>query len=233
MLGPNGKKLHINIREPSKKDDCGVENIRVAIRSPNERSGVLHYSSNVECSVILHEIFHLLGLPDEYSLGNPCRVDVPESIMSQDHIRWHSVFNSKTRDSLLDPAHFNSILHKNCMAKNRLYDECLRRSEDWSKNECVEKKRQCESKNLVGRNKQKEIEIIKEQIKEVRKNVSPKNKEGRKNIEKIIEELSTGEHGEEAVDFWKKQLRQLDQLESDSYKHIIKLEERLKMVESW
>ena len=198
MLGPNGEKLHINIKEPSKEDDCRVKNIRVAIRGSNERSGVKHYSSNVECSTILHEIFHLLGLPDEYSMGNLCRVEVPESIMSQQYMRWKSVFNSKARNSLLDPAHFNSILHKNCMAKNRLYDECLRRSQEWPRKECKEKKQQCESKNLTGRNKQEEIEIIKAQLKEVRQNMPEEAKgieEGRANLKKLIARLSAGEHG--------------------------------------
>ncbi|MDE0118652.1 MAG: hypothetical protein OXM55_01430 [Bdellovibrionales bacterium] len=237
MLGPNGETLRINIRGSSKSDDCGIKKTNVGIRSPNERSGVLHYSSNVDCPTILHEILHLLGLPDEYGGDyNLCRVDVPESIMSNSNMRWDSVFISKTRNSLLDSVHFSSILHKNCAEKNRLYDECLHKSIDWPKEECEEKKNQCELKNLTGRNKQQEIEIITGKLKEARQNLHEEQKtveENRKIIERLIKELSTGKHGEKgkkAVDFWKKQLKQLDDLRHPT---MIKLEERLKIVKSW
>ena len=237
MLGPNGEKLHINIRKPPKVKSCGIKNTRVAIRPPNERSGVLHYSSDVGCSTVLHEIFHLLGLPDEYALGNPCRVEVPESIMSQDADRWSAVFDTETRDSLLDPAHFNSILYKNCTAKNKLYDDCLRRSEDWPRRECRKRKQECESKNLTGRNKQREIEIARERLNRARQNHEEAKKMrevGRTNIKKLIAELRAGKHGEkgrQAIAFWEQQLEQSDQLDEGS--HLIELEERLKAIESW
>ena len=67
MLGPNGKRLRIAIREPSKTDTCDAANtIKIRIGSKDMRSSGSKYASDISCSTIIHEVLHLLGLCDEY-----------------------------------------------------------------------------------------------------------------------------------------------------------------------
>ncbi len=113
-----------------------------------------------------------------------CRVVQKNSIMSYDYIRWWNVYNSRTSESLLDPGHFNSILYGDC-AINQHFNECsqLAYNDTDDHPTCTEKKRQCKSQNILGRNKQKEIKRIQEQIDIMKTSVS--NMETNKKTKKI------------------------------------------------
>ena len=103
-----------------------------------------------------------------------CRVSHSNSIMSNMYERWENVYNSRTNESLLDPGHFNSILYGDC-AINQHFNECsqLAYNDTYDHPTCTEKKRQCKSQNILGRNKQKKIEQIQTRIKELqRENIS-------------------------------------------------------------
>ena len=76
LLGPNGEKLKIQIKNPSarrnsseKKSQCwkspGVTKY-ISIGSKDHRSNSKKYSSDIDCPAITHEILHLTGLCDEY-----------------------------------------------------------------------------------------------------------------------------------------------------------------------
>ena len=67
ILGPNGEKLRIAIKEPLKTDTCKeVNTIQIRIGSEDMRSNASKYESDINCPVITHEVLHLLGLCDEY-----------------------------------------------------------------------------------------------------------------------------------------------------------------------
>lgn len=103
----------------------------------------------------------------EFKPAYDCRVTHPDSIMSHQFERWFFAFNSFYSDrSLLDPGHFNSILYGHCLEKNKTFNECsqLAYKSSVKEKECLEKKSQCESQNILGRNKQEEIEDIRKEL---------------------------------------------------------------------
>lgn len=109
----------------------------------------------------------------EFKLAYDCRVTQRNSIMSNQMERWLFVFapgqeqnNKNNNRSLLDPGHFNSILYGGCSEKNKLFNECskLAYKSSFDNENCMEKKRWCESQNMLGRNKQEEIKQIREAI---------------------------------------------------------------------
>ncbi len=94
-----------------------------------------------------------------------CRVNHSNSIMSDVYERWKNVHDRKANESLLDPGHFNSILYGDC-AINYHFNECSQLayvSTDINAM-CMKKKQQCERRNILGRDKQKEIERIRARI---------------------------------------------------------------------
>ena len=68
MLGPNGEKLRVLIKEPGENDkSCETsDTINISIGSKNHRSNAGKYASDIDCQTITHEVLHLLGLCDEY-----------------------------------------------------------------------------------------------------------------------------------------------------------------------
>ena len=64
LLGPDGKRLRIQILERGVQSNVPTHSIRIA--SDRVRSTWKKYESDISCEIIAHEILHLLGLPDEY-----------------------------------------------------------------------------------------------------------------------------------------------------------------------
>ena len=111
-------------------------------------------------------------IDDDYDRFEPaydCRVLQPDnSVMSSHHERWRFVFKEsprqyalagkQNRHSLLHPVHFNSILYGECLEKNKVFNECsqLAYVNSFEDESCMEKKRWCESQNLLGFDKQEE-----------------------------------------------------------------------------
>ena len=174
MLGPNGEKLKINIQQaPNQSNLCNTQKVRnIAIGSKSFRSNMEKYAADVDCSIITHEVLHLLGLPDEYKeeydgyyvhsetgeinnakagdknyrfqSAHDCRVTFSNSIMNVHWERWYNTFKYGQNKSLLAPRHFNSILYGDCDS-NKTVNECFKLAQKSSveNKNCIEKRDQC------------------------------------------------------------------------------------------
>ncbi len=165
-----------------------ISPIEINIQSENSRSYSLSYAADIDCPAILHELLHLLGLHDEYeerSIGsvvddhgevtstrggreeNPdrfkprydCRVVQHSSVMANQYARARDI-RLGLESSMLDPAHFYSILYGNCPDRSeiKLYRECSNLAYQTSQQnhgeaDCLERKKLCEESNVLGRNK--------------------------------------------------------------------------------
>ena len=113
---------------------------------------------------------------DVFQPAYDCRIAQTNSIMSNQLERWHFAFGTTSRRyalkgkentrSLLLPGHFNSILYGGCPEKNKPFNECSQLAYQSSVEDenCMEKKRQCEGQNILGRNKQEELAKIRRDI---------------------------------------------------------------------
>ena len=107
----------------------------------------------------------------EFKLAFDCRVTQDDNnIMSSQSLRWMYVFgidgDKETDHSLLFPGQFNSILYGGCSRKNKIFNECSQLAYQSSVDNpnCMEQKKQCESQNVHGLDKQKKIEEIKRRM---------------------------------------------------------------------
>ena len=154
MLGPDGEKLKILIKNPEKQDknNCKNKTKEIKISSKYQRSYATEYRSNIDCPTILHEVLHLLGLCDEYKDSYACRVTTQNSIMSDHSERWDNVFKEGKNDSLLTSGQFNAILYGSCEGKNKLFNECsqLAYKNPSQEPNCRKQKKQCEAQNSLG-----------------------------------------------------------------------------------
>ena len=66
MLGSNGEKLKIVIKDTPKTNSCSADTIEISVGSKGHRSHARKYESDIDCPTITHEVLHLLGLCDEY-----------------------------------------------------------------------------------------------------------------------------------------------------------------------
>ena len=181
LKGPHGQKLNIVIRTPNANTCVPKNTITIWNTWMNDdEAQALNYPSNINnCETITHEILHLLGLDDEYQgsihytsfFPLNCSMNQENSIMNNDGYRWANVFDSKTEDSLLDPTHFNVILYKDCSKRDdvRLYNECRLSGQTTEHYSCREKKLYCDSQNILGRDKSREIQRINRMLQELRR----------------------------------------------------------------
>ena len=187
MLGPRGEKLEIVLEDAYEKKDICTPAHTITITLPNLMMARFdEYPSNIECLTMLHELLHIFGLEDEYAMSFPIFEDTGEdigvdseyisvnpstnnnnlesiqynSIMAYTLDRWNNVFKSGQDVSLLDPTHFNVILYNNCLTRNdvRLYNDC------YNLDIGITLKSQCKRQNLLGRSKQRELEILESEI---------------------------------------------------------------------
>ena len=107
----------------------------------------------------------------EFKPAFDCRVTQDDNnIMSNQNIKWMYVFgfdgDKETDHSLLFPGQFNSILYGECPRKNKVFNECSQLAYQSSVDSpnCMEQKKQCESQNIHGLDKQKEIEKTKRKM---------------------------------------------------------------------
>lgn len=70
MKGPDGKTLELVLMNPSEAgslpSDSRPKKYDITIEGPQYGTNAASYAENVNCAVITHEMFHLLGLCDEY-----------------------------------------------------------------------------------------------------------------------------------------------------------------------
>ena len=94
------------------------------------------------------------GTDYQFKPAFDCRVTQKNSIMETQKERWQNVYTHNKNKSLLDPGHFNKILYGNCEI-NKSYNECsqLVYKNSHDDESCLKKKSQCESHDILGRNK--------------------------------------------------------------------------------
>ena len=181
MLGPSGEKLNIEVLDMNTQNISREAQHSISIQSSRGRSTGVSYESDINCEVMTHEIFHLLGLKDEYPemhaghFVNPrdghirsydpnyprynfdCRVTQENSVMSHHWDRFDSV-NNRTQASLLDPIHFDAILYGQCDSREdlNLFRQCSELAYQNSQNNrnCHVLRRQCEAQDILGRHRQ-------------------------------------------------------------------------------
>ena len=138
------KELHSSIKAPPK--------VKIKIVSSLARSNSRNYASNASCSTIVHEVLHILGLPDEYrekvSNWNPnilgrmfrplvndrhgklafnCRsMGKGASIMANPH-------NTQYYRRNIFSKHIDVILYPNCTKKNETFYKCAKNAYRTSK----------------------------------------------------------------------------------------------------
>ena len=171
----------------------------------------------------------------EFQPAFNCRVIQKNSIMSYDYIRWWNVYNSRTNESLLDPGHFNYILYGDC-AINQHFNECsqLAYNDIHDHPTCTEKKRQCESQNVLGRNKQKEITRIQEQIDTMKTSVSYMEQIRKpKKISKNHKDRPISDMDAEDIKISSQIVDDINELMGFFKKELSSLKEELRVVQSW
>ncbi|MCY4524482.1 MAG: hypothetical protein OXB84_07070, partial [Halobacteriovoraceae bacterium] len=96
----------------------------------------------------------------DFQLAYDCRLTSTNSIMSNHYERWNNVFENNADESLLNPGQFNSILYGGCKEKNEQFSNCSQLAYQSSTKDsgCLAKKRKCESLNVMGLNKQEEMD---------------------------------------------------------------------------
>lgn len=102
LRGPDGEKLKIELIPWAEKHLPEYKDIKSLISVTNDKEAMPHshgYRSNEECSVILHELLHLMGLVDEYPYREEdmfkadCRAIGPaDSVMQEvSAVDWESM----------------------------------------------------------------------------------------------------------------------------------------------
>ena len=109
MLGPNGEKLEIVLKDANEANACEYQH-NISITNPEEvgyGASYDQYPSDIDsCSLMTHEILHIFGLNDEYS-KNINRKAIPYPIPND-----------------LNPSTNNILLLKTTGIEDREKDEC-------------------------------------------------------------------------------------------------------------
>ena len=244
LYGPDGQKLSIRIEDSQQISTCSpVHTIRIHnLIGYDGKSSFMSHDVNATCAHVVHELSHLFGLADAYdsklteftpeALGNyiseapifDCRVKQPKSIMSYESERWKNVFTSSTEASLIDPVHFNAIIYGNCSRRNdvRLFRQCSALTFQGSllNPGCLRQKAYCERQNLLGRDKNKELEDLSNLLQLRQSSFESFNKEssGQENTNQSSTGSSQGEN--------KAYLEGLE-------REMKELERRIELVEQW
>jgi hypothetical protein len=127
LTGPQGEQLTVRFSRP---EELGMSAFRVQIvvtDDPRVRGHLYLWQRGWNCAEMVHEVFHLLGLVDEYPEPTPfaCRpIGPPDSLLANPRSAYEKVFQTGSRPSLLYPSQFMAVLYPGCRAKNAVYLEC-------------------------------------------------------------------------------------------------------------
>lgn len=104
MKGPNGEKMTIEVLSPSETQNLPAnmrpKNNQVTIESPGYGTNSGGYAENEDCPTIIHEMFHLLGLCDEYQEDRP----------EYEHLAWKCRVATKAPSIMRDLAVFEQAV---------------------------------------------------------------------------------------------------------------------------
>jgi|GEM_PF-4553704 len=102
LEGPDGEKLEVLITPP---DDSGLVINTINVSESAVRANSQNWNPQISCRTIVHEIFHLLGLVDEYqetSIGT--HLDENDHLVSHDEDTNNMAYNCRTigpKDSVM------------------------------------------------------------------------------------------------------------------------------------
>ncbi len=92
LKGPSGESLELTILTPAEAGRLPANKrpptVQIDIQPEGARSHSKAYAADIECSTILHEVLHLLGLCDEYdgkADGYECRTVNPKPSIMKSH----------------------------------------------------------------------------------------------------------------------------------------------------
>lgn len=75
MKGPDGRKIEVSVMTPDEikalPSDARPNKYDISIEGPQHGTNAASYAESVNCATITHEMFHLLGLCDEYQEDRP------------------------------------------------------------------------------------------------------------------------------------------------------------------
>ncbi|HEX4924860.1 MAG TPA: hypothetical protein VFV50_12275 [Bdellovibrionales bacterium] len=152
---PGGETIRLQLNDPEVKFSSMVTPQNVAVESPDFRSNTSQFASKIDCETIAHELFHYMGLADEYpetsmgyvrgadgkpvlvasgapALAFDCRANGPEdSIMRNPWLAFKSL--RERRQPLLKPYQLNVLLFPECDTKNSNYRACAQNAMRTSK----------------------------------------------------------------------------------------------------
>jgi hypothetical protein len=159
---------HTNITKPPK--------VGIKIVTPMKRSHSRAYAASVGCSTIIHEAFHLLGLPDEYEekwmswnphfLGRAfkpfVKAEEPKDYAynCRSHGSNHSVMTNPHEmqyfRNILHEKHVDMIIYPNCKKKNKVFFQCSKNAYRTSKDHggflgCRSVPQECQSEAWLGK----------------------------------------------------------------------------------
>jgi hypothetical protein len=127
LTGPEGETLKLRFATPAELSRS-LWKARVRVNSEGFERGHLYlWQSYWGCPEIVHEVFHFLGLVDEYAEPTPfeCRSQGPEdSLLANPQAAYFALFQLGTRRSLLYPAQFRAVLYPGCRSQNEVYLDC-------------------------------------------------------------------------------------------------------------
>ena len=229
LRGPHGQELIIQVEDAQKTKACSPTYSIQVHNFENldyNRSFFMAYHIDItvrSCSGLLHEFLHLFGFGDGYEsqltrfvpkgLKNfvpeasvfDCRVVQTNNIMSNWEERWYNVFTKNKEVSLIDPAYFNAILYGNCSSRDdvKLFRECdaLSFQSSLMNPSCLKKKSDCERQNLLGRDKNKELEALNNELREKQRDFDESD-QGNAHKDSLIQEIQDLKKRIDLVKLW-------------------------------
>lgn len=126
LKGPGGESLVIRLAPEAEVGASPFKRI-IQVTGKSVRGHSALWQAQWGCPEIMHEVFHLVGLVDEYADGMNygCRAIGPQdSIMVSPHAAYQAVLGQRIRPSILYPAQFRAITAPGCQTENRTYYAC-------------------------------------------------------------------------------------------------------------
>lgn len=126
LKGPAGESLTIRLAPEAEAGTSPFKRVIQVTGRPVRGHSAL-WQAQWGCPEIMHEVFHLVGLVDEYADGSNygCRAIGPaDSIMVSPHMAYQAVLGQRVRPSILYPAQFRAITAPGCQTENRTYYAC-------------------------------------------------------------------------------------------------------------
>lgn len=140
-----GRQIRLHVYNPETDDVPRPKGIRIKLMNSHFRSNSMAYRSSIQCPTMIHEAFHLLGLPDEYveretawnnhflrlpfkpfikageniSPAYDCRAIGPANSIMHGYGSIH-------QGEGLYSGHVNAILYPRCKERNRKFFKCAK-----------------------------------------------------------------------------------------------------------